>query len=163
MISVQLVLGLLAGLGLGYVLARRGRSLKSAWLLTFDGSGWLAEPATVLKSGNIRVGSVEHSIGLCRRVVSSASVQFFVLAAEPVPLADHRMLEQSRRAILTGALFRTGGDIMQLLQIGAVVAVIASSIYVYSSVASLHSAVARQQVVLEAVQKWTESPLEVKK
>lgn len=99
-----------------WYLRRNPRPSRSSWLIVFNGSSWSMSAARVLPSGNI-VDSfkAEHSIGLCARVDAPISLGVvYALPVEPVPLADHRMMEQSRKSILKGYLLKPGGDMQQL-------------------------------------------------
>lgn len=148
-----------------WYLRRNPRPSRSSWLIVFNGSSWSMSAARVLPSGNI-VDSfkAEHSIGLCARVDAPISLGVvYALPVEPVPLADHRMMEQSRKSILKGYLLKPGGDMQQLAIMAMCAFAIAAAIYTYSSMSSINVAIARNQVVLEQIAAWTNSPLEIKK
>lgn len=144
---------------------RNPRPSRSSWLIVFNGSSWSMAPARILPSGNIVDNyKSEHSIGLCSRVDAPASLGVvYALPVESVPLADHRMMEQGRKSILKGYLLKPGGDMTQLATMVMCAFAIAAAVYSYSSMSSINSALARNQVVLEQLVAWTNSPLEVKK
>lgn len=156
----------LAGCALTFWYVRRNpRPSRSSWLVIYNGSSWSMSASKVLPSGNIVDGyKAEHSIGLCARVDAPLSLGVvYALAVESVPLADHRMMEQSRKSILKGYLLKPGGDMQQLAVMAMCAFAIAAAVYTYSSMSSINVAIARNQAVLEQIVIWTNSPLEVKK
>lgn len=157
-----------AGVGLLFVWWRgrsarpsSGRGRLPLYLLLHDGSGYQLYAAERLANGSIRCDGAEYPSSVARAVEDNAGLdaRIYVVAAEPIALTQHRALEQHRAQVVKGYLFKTGGDMVQLLQYAAAAAVIAVAIFVFMSVSSLQGAVARNQAVLEKVETWTHSPM----
>lgn len=164
---LPLVLGAV-GLGL-LVYWWRSRSQRPAsasaslYVLLHDGSSSWLYPAERLENGAFRVAGAEYPAGEVRLVddLVGLGAPLYVIAIEPFALTKHRAMEQYRATIIKGALFKSGGDVMELLRIGAAASVIAAAIFIYMSVSSLGGQISRQEAILQKVDRTLSSPLVV--
>lgn len=132
----------------------------SVYVVLHDGSSsWLYD-AERLPTGSFRVAGAEYPAAVARLVddVAGFGAPLYIVAVEPLALTKHRELEQYRTHIIKGAIFKSGGDLMELLRIGAAAAVIACALFVYMSVSALSGQFAAQEASLKAIEAWTNSP-----
>ena len=136
---------------------------KGLYVLLTDGVTFTVYQAERQENGTVRIGSAEYPAGLLRPVDHRGLFPGMVyhLAVEPLALVTHRALEQHRSAVVAGHMFKSGGDLAELLRYLASAAVIAAAIFIYSTNASLASQVARVGATLDRVETWTKSPLQV--
>lgn len=141
---------------------RRSPSLPF-YILFYDGSAYSIQRAKLTKSGNLAAASIEYSLGVLRLAdgAEALGMRLYVLAAEPMALADHRSLERSRKSIITGALFKPGGDMVQLMQMLGAAAVLGCSIYMFMVIGNVSQSLADQKTVIEKVQETLSRPLVV--
>jgi hypothetical protein len=134
------------------------------YLLIFDGQSWIMYE-TVRENGCFVVDGVEYATSSCKSVEwSSAGFgHLYVFAAEPIALTTHNQLMKHRAAVIKGHLFKSGGDMTRLVNMVAAGAVLACALFVYMSVSGLNSANVQQQVLLEKIDKWTQSPLQIQR
>lgn len=136
----------------------------SLYLLLYDGSAFVLHDA-VRNDGCFIVAGIEYPCSGCRPVelAIAARLNVYVFAAEAIALTTHQQLMRHRAAIVKGHLFKSGGDMARLVNFIAAGAVLACAVFVYMSVGSLNESNERQQVVLEQISKWTQSPLVLSK
>lgn len=170
---LSLVIMLCGAIGVGLLVYRflvrpksRGSSGDGAvWLILHDAGSFQLYPASRSDTGGLVIpGGAEFSPGLVRRVelnTGSLSGSFYVVAVEPIALVKHRELEKHRAAIIKGALFKSGGDMVELLRICAAAAVIGCTIFVYMSISSMGGQLVRYQSSLDQLNKVLASPLVV--
>lgn len=134
------------------------------YLLIHDGVSFVLHDA-VRENGCFVVETIEYPSSSCRPVELATDVRLnvYVFAAEPIGLTTHQQLMKHRSAIIKGHIFKGGGDMTRLINMVAAGAVLACALFVYMSVSSLNSSNASQQVILEKIDKWTQSPLVVGK
>jgi hypothetical protein len=134
------------------------------YLLIHDGSSFVLHDA-VRDNGCFTVDTVEYPNSSCRLVELASDVEMsvYVFAAEPIALTTHQQLMRHRSAVIKGHLFKGGGDTTRLVNMVAAGAVIACTLFVYMSVSGLSAANVQQQVILEKIDKWTQSPLVIQK
>ena len=107
-------------------------------VLLFDGFMWREHSAKYTREG------LAYLSGRSWVVLSDDLVQFVsggraVVCASAPPLADHVALERARDQIALAAVFRSGGDLMRILQIASVVVPVLASIYLAWVVSGLTS------------------------
>lgn len=97
-------------------------------VLLFDGVMWRECRAKYTREG------LAYLSGRSWVLLSDDLVQFIsggraVVCIAAAPLADHVALERARDQIALAAVFRSGGDLMRILQIAAVVVPVLTSVY----------------------------------
>jgi hypothetical protein len=162
---------LLAAAGCVVWYRRRKKKSSSApagaarlYLLIHDGGSYVLHDAA-RDNGCFVVDGVEYPNSSCRPVelATDSSLLVYVFAAEPIALTTHQQLMRHRSAVIKGHLFKGGGDMTRTINLVAAGAVVACALFVYMSVSSLNSANVQQQVILEKIDKWTQSPLVLQK
>lgn len=140
------------------------RGPEPVYLMVYDGQSFVLHE-TERVDGSFIVDGVEYPSSSCRPLEVDAKLRIivYVFAAEPIALTTHQQLMKHRAAIVKGHLFKSGGDMTRLVNMVAAGAVIACAIFVYMSVGSLQSSSVQQQVILEKIDKWTQSPLIIQK
>lgn len=159
----SLFLAIFAAFVAGYMFNRfqAGRPGKGGhFAMTYDGrvfQGALAKPVPE----GIQVADVTYSAGMYQSVQPLPNVTLYLIAAEPVPLADHRALEKARRTIVLRALFSPGGDLLRYLQMAAVIVPLVFYFFVYSTVGQLQGSLNRVDGSLALVKDVVSKPLVV--
>lgn len=134
------------------------------YLLIHDGNSFVLHDAK-RNNGCLVVDSIEYPNSACRPVELSTDTRLmvYVFASEAIALTTHQQLMKHRAAVIKGHLFKSGGDMSRLVNMVAAGTVLACAVFVYMSVGSLSSANVQQQVILERIDKWTQSPLVLQK
>lgn len=139
------------------------RRRPEIYVLLHDGvSTWLM-PGQRLETGSISCGGAEYPAGIARLVDDTIGLgsPLYLVAVEPIALTKHRTLEQYRASVIKGALFKTGGDMVEMVRIAAACAVIACAIFVYMAVGSLNSTLVQQQAKIDKLDAVLSKPLVV--
>lgn len=97
-------------------------------VLLFDGSIWREYRAKYTREG-LAYLSGKSWVVLSDDLVQIISGGRAVVCVAAPPLADHVALERARDQIALAAVFRSGGDLMRILQIAAVVVPVLASVY----------------------------------
>jgi hypothetical protein len=97
-------------------------------VLLFDGSLWREYRAKYTREG-LAYLSGKSWVVLSDDLVQITSGGRAVVCVAAPPLADHVALERARDQIALAAVFRSGGDLMRILQIAAVVVPVLASVY----------------------------------
>jgi len=97
-------------------------------VLLFDGSNWREYRAKYTREG-LAYLSGKSWVVLSDDLVQITSGGRAVVCVSAPPLADHVALERARDQIALAAVFRSGGDLMRILQIAAVVVPVLASVY----------------------------------
>lgn len=140
--------------------AARGLIVDRLYLLIHDGNSYVLNDAR-RENGCFIVNDVEYPCSVCRLVelATDTRIHIYMFAAEPIALTIHQQMMRHRAAVIKGHLFKSGGDMARLVNFVAAGAVLACAVFVYMSVGSLNAANVSQQVILEKIDKWTQSPL----
>lgn len=93
------------------------------------------------------------------RCVEVPEAQLYVIGVERLPLANHEALEIGRRAIVFQHLFKSGGDLLYLLQMLAAIIPIAVTIYLVLNFSGVQGRLADLGVQTLALKKTLEAPL----
>lgn len=131
------------------------------YVLLHDGNSITLHRAERSKGGSFVIQEAEYPPALARRVDDAVGFpgSLYLIAIEPVALTQHRELERVRFGILTGAIFKPAGDLMEMLRWVAVAVVISVAIFVYMSVSSINSALADQSAQLKKANEVLSKPL----
>ncbi len=108
-------------------------------LLIHDGISWVLHDAKRDDAGNMRSDDgITYPAGTMVPVVNeSSSRQLYVLAAEPLALANHATLEHARQNIVFGNIFKKGGDLLETMQLVASCLIICGALYAIMTVRGL--------------------------
>ena len=139
------------------------RASLPIYVIIYDGRSAVLHRATRTQSGSFSVDGAEYPPSLAVRVDDAVDFpgSVYTIAIDSVALVQHRELERVRFGILTGALFKPAGDMVEMLRIVAAVAVIAVAVFVYMEVSSIKSALATQEAQLQQANEVLSKPLVV--
>lgn len=138
---------------------QRKRGLSGTYLLVNDGTRITLEACRFdPENRNLLVGQTPYSIDMVQRVHTNTRAELYMLSAAPLELVNHTQFAELARRVVKGHLFKTGGDVAYLLQIGAAIAVMVAALYTWSSVGSITGQLAEQQQVLNDVNAVMRSP-----
>jgi hypothetical protein len=132
-------------------------------VLLCDGRSASLHIAKRSESGSFIVAGAEYPPSLVQRVddLTGQHALYYLIGIESVALVQHRELERVRFGILTGALFKPAGDMVELLRLIGAAAVIAVAVFVYLQVASINSALSVQSAELKKANEVLSRPLVV--
>lgn len=142
---------------------RRSHALQPKgehYVMFWDGTTLVAYPCKVTDVGIETADGTAWPRGMYQ-VREVDQVWLYLVAAQPVPLADHRALEQARRTIALKALFTGGGELLRYLQIGALVIPIIVYLLLLSSFSAVQAQLNTVSANVQIVKTWTEKPLVV--
>lgn len=145
-----------------WIKLRPGRAYKTPILLVVhDGTSFVVHRARRDDAGNMVAGGITYPAGVPVRCENEADLPnpVYMLAAQPLALAHHRTLEQARRHIIMGSLFRSGGDMVEMLRIAGAALVIACALYGIMQVRSLNGSLSGFDASLRAVNEKLSQPL----
>lgn len=141
---------------------RPGRAYKTPILLiVHDGSSFVVHRARRDDAGNIVAGGITYPAGVPVRCENEADLSnpVYMLAADPLALAHHRTLEVARRHIVMGSLFRSGGDMVEMLRLVGAALVIACALYGLLQIRTLNTTYATFGSELRSVNEKLSNPL----
>lgn len=148
----------------GYVVSRylNARSFGGSnkhFLLVYTGSTYNSYSCKPCEAG-VKVGDTVYPSGSLV-ITQLPGYTFYFAPVEQVALANHQALEAARKTIALKALFSGGGDLMRMLQIGALVIPLLAAIWLTMSFGEVRSSLNQQSADIKLVQEQLNKPLVV--
>lgn len=157
MFTLQLIMMLAAGIFVGWALFWYLSQRRRAVLVIVDERGgvqaYRARRAPGGIAGRTLNGWHTYPADMVYReaAVTGVNMAVYVAGAEYLPLANHDALEAGRHGIAFGAMFKSGGDLLRFIQMGAAAAVLGSVIWFSLSLGGVQSAMVAQAAQLQVV------------
>ena len=134
---------------------------RGCYLLLWNGASWRLRPARDV-AGAVVCDGIEYPYSIATPVEHS-DLLIYVVASEPLALADHERFERARVSVLRGALFRPGGDLVNWARVAALIIPVVFSVLTYlrvgDAVASLTSVSADTKAIRATVTDILMRPL----
>lgn len=140
MAALSLVLAFLSGVFLAVFAVRRGWlsfGSRGCYVAIWNGASWRLRRG-VAGSGGVVVDGVEYAYDVAVPV-QCGDLLLYVIAAEPLALADHERFERARVSVLKGALFRPGGDLVNWARVAATIIPVVMSVLIWMRMGDMQS------------------------
>lgn len=162
---VVMLFAALGGAGLVWWWLRRstprGKAgmLSKVWLIVYDGVAFDAHYCDVGVTGLKPQGSqIEYQYGMMSAIMLDDERVYIMLVERPA-LANHETLMIARRSVVTGALFRAGGDITQYFRIGTYITMFMFMFYLVFAFNGVSNRLAENSVIVQRLNSILSSPL----
>lgn len=155
MSGVSLVFAFFAGMLFAAYAVRRGwlsfRRVRGCYVAFWNGSSWRLRSG-VAGDGGVSVDGVEYSYDVAVPV-EHEGLLLYVIAAEPLALADHERFERARVSILKGALFRPGGDLVNWARVAALVIPVVMTVLIWMRLGDVQATLTQVSVDAKAARQ----------
>ena len=159
------LLTFLSGAAAAWWLLARQRSRARARLVVYDGERLVVYVAR-LKDGHLLVPALGKDFKYPRSIVrladntsDTAAGDVYVMGVQAIALAQHDALEVGRQSIVFSSLFKSGGDLLRILQMAAVLVPIVAAVWSTLQVGGLQGAVNSLAVDVKLVREVVSKPL----
>lgn len=150
MSGISLIFAFLAGGLLVAYASRRGwlalHRVQGCYVAIWNGASWRLRSG-VAGDGGVLVDGVEYSYDVATPV-EHEGLLLYIIAAEPLALADHERFERARVSVLKGALFRPGGDLVNWARVAALILPVVISVLIWMRLGDMQSTLT--QVAVDA-------------
>jgi len=163
--NVIIFVVMLGSFGFGFAVSRfmSARRKQETIVLIYDGQAVTVQSCKAVSTGiELKDKTILPSPQLRYGVAPDGS-HVYLVGIEYLALAEHKALEHARLSIVWSALFKPGGDLAQMLQIGALCIPLAVSIYLFMRFNDIFQAIEAQSVTIKLVEQVLSKPLVVAK